>query len=159
MKYFGAAIWLHRLSTSRRAVRTHSLPFQNEAPSGCGLRLSSTGNIGGGSVYGRSLKSERVPRSRRYLLLRDGYSVCLVFLKLCERIYAPLTGGCCRQSSQTENRNTISALNVAGSVSTSSTISANSWMPSVSRPRKPRATRTNSRHAAQNGLTTKLKEQ
>jgi len=36
---------------------------------------------------------ERVPRSRRYRLLRTGYSVCLVFLKLFERIYAPLTAG------------------------------------------------------------------
>ena len=36
---------------------------------------------------------ERVPRSRRYRLLRGGYSVCLVFLKLFERIYAPLTAG------------------------------------------------------------------
>ena len=34
---------------------------------------------------------ERVPRSRRYRLLREGYSICLVFLKLFERIYAPLT--------------------------------------------------------------------
>ena len=36
---------------------------------------------------------ERVPRSRRYRWLRDGYSVCLVFLKLFERVYAPLTAG------------------------------------------------------------------
>ncbi len=36
---------------------------------------------------------EKVPRSRRYRLLRDGYSICLVFLKLFERIYAPLTAG------------------------------------------------------------------
>jgi hypothetical protein len=36
---------------------------------------------------------ERVPRSRRYRLPREGYSVCLVFLKLFERIYAPLTAG------------------------------------------------------------------
>jgi hypothetical protein len=36
---------------------------------------------------------ERVPHSRRYRLLRNGYSVCLVFLKLFERIYAPLTAG------------------------------------------------------------------
>ena len=36
---------------------------------------------------------ERVPRSRRYRLLRSGYSICLVFLKLFERIYAPLTAG------------------------------------------------------------------
>jgi hypothetical protein len=36
---------------------------------------------------------ERIPRSRRYRLLRDGYSICLLFLKLFERIYAPLTAG------------------------------------------------------------------
>jgi DNA-binding transcriptional ArsR family regulator len=36
---------------------------------------------------------ERVPRSRRYRLVRQGYSICLVFLKLFERIYAPLTAG------------------------------------------------------------------
>jgi len=36
---------------------------------------------------------ERVPRSRRYRLLREGYSICLVFLKLFDRIYAPLTAG------------------------------------------------------------------
>jgi hypothetical protein len=36
---------------------------------------------------------ERVPRSRRYRLTPEGYSICLVFLKLFERIYAPLTAG------------------------------------------------------------------
>ena len=36
---------------------------------------------------------EKLPRSRRYRLLPDGYAICLVFLKLFERIYAPLTGG------------------------------------------------------------------
>jgi DNA-binding transcriptional ArsR family regulator len=36
---------------------------------------------------------ERVPRSRRYRLLREGYAICLIFLKLFERIYAPLTAG------------------------------------------------------------------
>jgi len=35
----------------------------------------------------------KVPRSRRYHLLPQGYSICLVFLKLFERIYAPLTAG------------------------------------------------------------------
>jgi hypothetical protein len=35
----------------------------------------------------------KLPRSRRYLLLPQGYSICLVFLKLFERIYAPLTAG------------------------------------------------------------------
>src|SRR6266436_4368330 len=33
----------------------------------------------------------KLPRSRRYQLLLQGYSICLVFLKLFERIYAPLT--------------------------------------------------------------------
>ena len=37
--------------------------------------------------------SLRVPRSRRYRLLREGYSICLLFLRLFERIYAPLTAG------------------------------------------------------------------
>jgi hypothetical protein len=36
---------------------------------------------------------EKVPKSRRYRLLPEGYSLCLVFLKLFERIYAPLTAG------------------------------------------------------------------
>jgi hypothetical protein len=36
---------------------------------------------------------ERVPHSRRYRLLPHGYSICLVFLKLFERVYAPLTAG------------------------------------------------------------------
>jgi len=39
---------------------------------------------------------EKIPRSRRYRLLPDGYRICLVFLKLFERIYAPLTAGLLR---------------------------------------------------------------
>lgn len=35
----------------------------------------------------------KLPSSRRYQLLPQGYSICLVFLKLFERIYAPLTAG------------------------------------------------------------------
>jgi hypothetical protein len=35
----------------------------------------------------------KLPRSRRYQLLPQAYSLCLVFLKLFERIYAPLTAG------------------------------------------------------------------
>lgn len=34
---------------------------------------------------------EKIPHSRRYRLVGKGYSVCLIFLKLFERIYAPLT--------------------------------------------------------------------
>ena len=36
---------------------------------------------------------EKLPHSRRYRIPRKGYSICLVFLKLFERIYAPLTAG------------------------------------------------------------------
>lgn len=36
---------------------------------------------------------ERVPHSRRYRLLAHGYQVCLIYLKLFERIYAPLLAG------------------------------------------------------------------
>jgi len=36
---------------------------------------------------------EKLPRSRRYRLVGKGYSLCLIFLKLFERIYAPLTAG------------------------------------------------------------------
>ena len=34
---------------------------------------------------------EKLPRSRRYCLPAEGYSVCLIFLKLFDRLYAPLT--------------------------------------------------------------------
>jgi hypothetical protein len=36
---------------------------------------------------------EKVSRARRSRLLPDGYRLCVVFLKLFERIYAPLTAG------------------------------------------------------------------
>jgi hypothetical protein len=36
---------------------------------------------------------QKVPHSRRYRLVGKGYSICVVFLKLFERIYAPLTAG------------------------------------------------------------------
>ena len=35
----------------------------------------------------------KLPNSRRYQLLPHGYSLCLIFLKLFERVYAPLTAG------------------------------------------------------------------
>ena len=36
---------------------------------------------------------EKLPHSRRYRLLPQGYQLCLVYLKLFEKIYAPLTAG------------------------------------------------------------------
>jgi len=35
----------------------------------------------------------KLPNSRRYRLLPQGYSICVLFLKLFERVYAPLTAG------------------------------------------------------------------
>ena len=36
---------------------------------------------------------EKLPHSRRYRLLPEGYRICVLFLKLFEKIYAPLTAG------------------------------------------------------------------
>ena len=36
---------------------------------------------------------EKLPKSRRYRLCPQGYSICLLFLKLFERVYSPLTAG------------------------------------------------------------------
>ena len=36
---------------------------------------------------------EKLPQSRRYRLTPKGYSICVLFLKLFERIYGPLTAG------------------------------------------------------------------
>ncbi len=36
---------------------------------------------------------EKIPHSHRYRLLAEGYRLCVVYLKLFEKIYAPLTAG------------------------------------------------------------------
>jgi len=36
---------------------------------------------------------ERLPKSRRYRLTKEGYKICVVYLKLFEKLYAPLTSG------------------------------------------------------------------
>jgi hypothetical protein len=36
---------------------------------------------------------EKIPHTRRYRLVGKGYSICLVFLKLFEKIHAPLAAG------------------------------------------------------------------
>jgi len=36
---------------------------------------------------------EKVPHSHRYRPLAEGYRLCAVYLKLFEKIYAPLTAG------------------------------------------------------------------
>jgi len=39
---------------------------------------------------------ENLPHSRRCRLLPNGYRICLVFLKLIDKIYAPVTAGLLR---------------------------------------------------------------
>ena len=34
---------------------------------------------------------EKVPHSRRYRLTSEGYRICVIYLKLFQRLYAPLT--------------------------------------------------------------------
>ena len=36
---------------------------------------------------------KKIPHSRRYQLLPNGYQISVVFLKLFEKLYAPLTAG------------------------------------------------------------------
>jgi hypothetical protein len=36
---------------------------------------------------------DKLPKSRRYRLTPEGYSICVLFLKLFERIYGPLIAG------------------------------------------------------------------
>ncbi len=67
---------------------------------------------------------EKLPHSRRYRLLPQGYSVCLVFLKLFERIYAHLLPVCCAPSAVTRNSEPNDH-NWTASTSVSSTISIN----------------------------------
>jgi hypothetical protein len=58
---------------------------------------------------------QKVPHSRRYRLTPQGYSICLVFLKLFERVYAPLTAGLLQPSPsdsklQTQKRSQLDRL-------------------------------------------------
>jgi hypothetical protein len=58
---------------------------------------------------------EKLPHSRRYRFTTEGYSISLVFLKLFERIYAPLTAGLLRpfagdQNLQKEKRSQLDRL-------------------------------------------------
>jgi len=60
---------------------------------------------------------QKVERSRRYKLTREGYSICVVFLKLFERIYGPLTAGLL-QSVPADTK--LQATNVSPMISTNS---------------------------------------
>ena len=72
----------------------------------------------------------KLPNSRRYQLLPHGYSICLVFLKLFEPVYAPLTAGLLspvsadRQSISKSDRISIASINVSSRLEPSASKSA-----------------------------------
>ena len=73
----------------------------------------------------------KLPNSRRYQLLPQGYSICLIFLKLFERVYAPLTAGLLSPFKADERLDPKGGLNSIASISASSTISIPSSEPSA----------------------------
>jgi hypothetical protein len=72
-----AEIYPHTLTARRMAAEQYSL---------AALRYDL------GKLRAKHLV-EKLPQSRRYRLTPEGYSICVLFLKLFERIYAPLTAG------------------------------------------------------------------
>jgi hypothetical protein len=74
---------------------------------------------------------ERIPKSRRYRLVGKGYSICVAFLKLFEKIYAPLTAGLLAHSAETAPWPRRSAANSTAFTSTSATIWTHSYAPLV----------------------------
>ena len=95
----------------------------------------------------------KLPNSRRYQLLPQGYSICLVFLKLFERVYAPLTAGLLSPIKQTSGFKPKGDRNLTGSISALSMISIPSFAPSASRPHDNDAKREQNPHYTRyNGL-------
>ena len=74
---------------------------------------------------------ERVPHSRRYRLLPHGYSICLVFLKLFERVYAPLTAGLLKPVTADSRLAEENAIGSTVSINASSPTSMRSLKPSA----------------------------
>jgi hypothetical protein len=68
-------------------------------PPNCTLPLPRPWDIPSFCLALRSVKArakglvDKIPSSRRYRLRPQGYSICVLFLKLFERIYAPLAAG------------------------------------------------------------------
>jgi hypothetical protein len=95
----------------------------------------------------------KLPNSRRYQLLPQGYSICLVFLKLFERVYAPLTAGLLSPIKadarlQAQRRSQLDRLYPL------SMISIPSFAPSASKPHDKAAKREQNPHYTRyNGLT------
>jgi hypothetical protein len=72
---------------------------------------------------------ERVPKSRRYRLLGKGYSFCVAFLKLFEKVYAPLAAGLLQPSAEIAHWRKENAANSTVCISAS----AMAWMRSCER--------------------------
>jgi hypothetical protein len=77
---------------------------------------------------------EKLPHSRRYRLRPEGYSICLVFLKLFERIYARLTAGLLQPLSPDNKLQQERYLNSTSSTNGSSRLSTISSTPLASKP-------------------------
>jgi hypothetical protein len=79
----------------------------------------------------------KLANSRRYQLLPNGYSICLIFLKLFERVYAPLTAGILSPVNPDARLDPRGDRNSIASTSASSMISISLFRPSVSKHRDP----------------------
>ncbi len=79
---------------------------------------------------------EKLPHSRRYRLLANGYSICLVFLKLFERIYAPLTADLLSPVPADAKLRSQSRSQLDRLYQRVVTTSTRSFRPSVSKPRE-----------------------
>src|SRR5881409_2446926 len=78
-------------------LRTVSLPLKS-TPTAEALGLTTSQYTLGSLRYDLSkLRAKglvrRLDKSRRYRLTADGYRICVVYLKLFEKLFAPLTSG------------------------------------------------------------------
>jgi hypothetical protein len=71
----------------------------------------------------------KIPNSRRYQLIPQGYSICLVFLKLFGRVYTPLKAGLLNPATADARLDHKSDPNSTASTSASSMISTASSAP------------------------------
>jgi hypothetical protein len=88
----------------------------------------------------------KLPNSRRYQLLPQGYSICLVFLKLFERVYPRSPPACFRPLPAMHASITQGDRNSIASTSALSMISMHLSAPSASRPRDNAAQREQNPH-------------
>ena len=96
----------------------------------------------------------KLPNSRRYQLLPQGYSVCLVFLKLFERVCARLRRVSSAPSAPTPESLIKSGLNSTASITASSMTLMHSSRLSASKPQRNNgaAREQNPHHSHYNGL-------